>query len=96
MSELTQGHRSIAATAAAGGASFATLVGIFLYTMLLHDQAIDWPYLGFALVRISAISLAVAGVGYFFHRRLAIPAILLLGAVLGFIGGAVYVYAATA
>ena len=79
----------------AGLTSMLVLGGIFLATMFVHYQAIDWPYLQFAILRIGAISLAVAVLAHLLSSRLrSIWRAALFGAVVGFAGGVAFVAAA--
>ncbi|MDH5828914.1 hypothetical protein QFW80_00045 [Luteimonas sp. M1R5S18] len=79
----------------AGVASMLVLGGIFIATMLVHYQAIDWPYLQFALLRIGAISLAVAVLAHLLAKWLRSSwRAALFGAVAGFAGGVAFVAAA--
>jgi len=71
------------------------LGGIFLATMFVHYQAIDWQYLQFALLRIGGISLAVAVLAHLLAKQLRpIWRAALFGMVVGFAGGAAFVAAA--
>ena len=79
----------------AGSASMIVLSGIFLATMLVHYQAIDWQYLQFALLRIGAVSLVVAVLAHLLAKRLRSTWVAaLFGAVVGFAGGVAIVAAA--
>jgi hypothetical protein len=80
---------------AAGLASFFVLSGLFVATMLLQYQSVDFAYLSFALLRIVAISVLVAAIAFIagsWLRSLVFAA--LFGTVGGLIGGVVFVAAA--
>ncbi len=80
----------------AGLASALTLVGIFVYAMMVHYRAIDVAYLVFALPRIGVISLVVAALAHVLAAHLSSSwRSLLFGATAGFLGGATYVAAVT-
>ena len=82
-------------TIAAGLASVAILSSLFLVTMLLQYQFIDFSYLLFALWRIFAISTVVAALAFAFAQHLRSSAIAgLLGSIAGLIGGVALVIAA--
>lgn len=87
--------RRLAPAISAGSASFVVLTALFLATMLLHYRATDFAYLWFALGRILAISLLVAGMAALAARYLrSIVFAALVGSVAGFLGGVAYVAAA--
>jgi len=44
-------------------ASFSVLLSIFVVAVLRHQQAMDYPYLWFALPRITAIAIATSVLG---------------------------------
>jgi len=80
---------------AAGVTSFVVLSGIFVATMLVHYQAIDFPYLSFALLRIIAISVLVGTAAFALgHLLRSLTMATLFGAVAGFLGGVAFVAAA--
>jgi hypothetical protein len=95
MSQLFSQRSSVSPAVMAGLASMLVLSGIFLATMLVHYQAIDWPYLQFALLRIGAVSMAVAVLSHLLAKRLRpIWLAALFGALVGFAGGVAFVAAA--
>ena len=76
-------------------AAFTTLTKIFLLTMLMQMQEIDWPYMAFALPRIAAIAAVVAVLAWFLAGLLQRHLLaLLFGAIIGLVGGAAFVAAA--
>jgi hypothetical protein len=95
MSQLSSQGSAVLPTVTAGLASMLVLSGIFLATMLVHYQAIDWQYLQFALLRICAISLIVAALAHLLSGRLRSNfGAALFGAMAGFAGGVAFVVAA--
>lgn len=82
-------HDSIAFLASFVGSSLAML-GIFIWTMLLHDQHIDYEYLHYSALRIAIISVVCAGImATIFSKRKVLSFI--GGAVLGPILGALFI-----
>ena len=76
-------------------AAFTTLAKIFVATMLVQTQRLDWGYLLFALPRISLISLCAGLLAWALASLLQRPLVaLLFGAVTGFAGACLYVVAA--
>ena len=73
-------------------AAFTTLSKIFIATMLVQMQSLDWSYLLFALPRISVIALCTGLLAWLLASILQRPlAALLFGALTGFIGACIYV-----
>ena len=76
-------------------ASFTTLAKIFVVSLLVRDQSVGWPYLLFALTRISAFSLGAGLLAYMLapvlQRHLAA---LLFGLALGLMCAATYIMSA--
>ena len=76
-------------------AAFTTLSKIFVATMLVQLQRLDWDYLLFALPRISLIALGAGLFAWALAPFLQKPLVaLLFGAVTGFAGACMYVAAA--
>jgi hypothetical protein len=76
-------------------AAFTTLAKIFVATMLVQTQRLDWGYLLFALPRISLIALGAGLLAWALAPLLQRTLIaLLFGAVTGFAGACLYVAAA--
>ena len=76
-------------------AAFTTLAKIFVATMLVQIQRLDWGYLLFALPRISLIALGAGLLAWVLAPLLQKPLVaLLFGAVAGFAGASMYVAAA--
>jgi len=96
MSQTLQSNpRRLASALGPGLASLGVLSCLFVATMLLHYQAIDFAYLSFALFRILAISTLVAAVAFMAGRHLRSLAVAaLFGAVAGLVGGVALVAAA--
>lgn len=82
-------HRIITFLTALVG-SFGTMLGVFIWTMLLHEQDINYEYLQYAAMRIGIISLVSAGVmAVIFNKRKIFSFI--GGAVLGLVLGALFI-----
>ena len=73
-------------------ASFTTLAKIFVVSLLVRDQSVDWTYVLFALTRILAFSLGAGLLAFVFapvlQRHLAA---LLFGLLLGLMGAGAYI-----
>ena len=96
MSQLTKDdlRRSVPALVA-GASSFFALSALFVATMLLHYQAIDFTYLSFALLRITAIAAVVTVLAWVATRYLrSLLLAVLFGLVAGLAGGVALVAAA--
>ncbi len=63
--------------------SFVLLTSVFVYTMLHHMRAIDYPYLWYALLRIALISFVTAALAILIRKR-GYLAHVFFGAIIGF------------
>ena len=96
MHAVGNGKQSLIPAVVAAVASFAGLSSIFGYALWVHYRAIDWPYAGYAVVRIAAISVLVGAAAYLLGPRRSRVGALVFGVMAGIAGGVAYVYATTA
>lgn len=72
-------------------ASFISMLVLFVATMWVHYQGIDYEYLTYALIRIAAISILSGILGFVVYKQRKIAQII-FGVVVGPIVAAVVIF----